>query len=154
ASRERGGAPSLRARTAGGPDPGTRARPKEGTRPSGGVPSFGKSVCLAWAPARRQGDQALSLFAAWAMADFLFAAWLRWMTPLDTALSRSRLVERSSSVAWAWSPASTAPRNLRIEVRSAERTAWLRCRAFSLVRLRLIWDLMFATRKLPLSRLA
>src|SRR5258708_29508168 len=44
------------------------------------------------------------------------------------------------------SPASAASRNCRTDVFSADLTALLRWRAFSFCLLRLIWDLIFATR--------
>src|SRR6476469_1835394 len=84
-------------------------------------------------------------FARLAMADFLFAAWLAWITPLLAALSSLRLASRSSSAALVWSPESAASRNLRIAVFTEDLTDLLRRRAFSFVLIRLIWDLMFAT---------
>src|SRR5579871_4075904 len=80
-----------------------------------------------------------------ASADFLFAAWFLWMTPFETALSSWREAARVSSSAFATSPASTASRALRIAVLSEDLIDWLRWRAFSLVLIRLICDLMFAT---------
>ena len=67
------------------------------------------------------------------------------LTPLLAALSRARVASRASAVACSLSPASTAVLNLRTDVFSEDLTALLRWRAFSLVRLRLICDLMFAT---------
>src|SRR5919107_44640 len=81
-----------------------------------------------------------------AIADLRLAAWLRWMTPLLAALSSALLAARCSSVAFSVSPASTASRKRRAGLRTAERTDLLRCRRFSLVLTRLIWDLMLATR--------
>ena len=78
------------------------------------------------------------------MPDFLLAAVLRWKTPLDTDLSRARDATRSCFSAAALSPAVTASRNLRISVRTAERTLLLRWRAFSLVITRFCLDLIFA----------
>src|SRR5260370_846624 len=69
------------------------------------------------------------------------------MTPLLVALSRPRKAVRMASVAVSASPASAASRNLRTWVFRDDRTALLRRRAFSFCLLRLIWDLMFATRK-------
>src|SRR6516165_11395393 len=69
------------------------------------------------------------------------------MTPLLAALSRLAHAVRIASVAPATSPASAASRNLRTAVFSDDLTALLRWRAFSFCLLRLIWDLMFATRK-------
>src|SRR5690348_17626526 len=69
------------------------------------------------------------------------------MTPLLAALSRLAHAVRMASVAPATSPASAASRNLRTAVFSDDLTALLRCRAFSFCLLRLIWDLIFATRK-------
>ncbi len=80
-----------------------------------------------------------------AIADLRFAAWFLWMTPLLAALSRARVASRASSWAFAASAESAASRNLRTEVFSADLTDLLRRRAASLVRLRLICDLMFAT---------
>src|SRR5689334_3578713 len=82
------------------------------------------------------------------MADFLLAAALAWMTPLLAALSSAREACLSRVPAASLSPAAAASRNLRIEVFSDDFTALLRRRAFSLVLLRLICDLMFATEEL------
>src|SRR5512139_3665022 len=79
------------------------------------------------------------------MADFLFAAWFLWMTPLDAALSSFLLAAFASSCAFSTSPDAAASRNLRIADFSADLTALLRSCAASFCRLRLIWDLMFAT---------
>src|SRR4051794_25097193 len=68
------------------------------------------------------------------------------MTPLLAALSRARAAARCSSVAFSFSPASTASRKRRTAVRTADLTDLLRWRRFSLVLTRLIWDLMLATR--------
>src|SRR5688500_10245405 len=80
-----------------------------------------------------------------AMADFLLAAWLAWMTPLLTALSS--LVEAACRAACAasLSPASAASRNLRTQVLTSLLTALLRSVATRFVLIRLSWDLMFAT---------
>src|SRR5690348_1829897 len=67
------------------------------------------------------------------------------MTPFEAALSSSREAAWASSCAFATSPDSTASRALRIAVFREDLTALLRSRAFSLVLIRLIWDLMFAT---------
>src|SRR3984957_4177631 len=85
------------------------------------------------------------------MADLRLAAWLLWITPLLAALSSWRQAERSATPASSTLPPSAASRNLRTDVFSEDLTALLRTRAFSFCRLRLIWDLMFATRK-PRSR--
>src|SRR2546423_15719161 len=69
------------------------------------------------------------------------------MTPLLAAWSSARDALRSNVPASSVLPASAASRNLRIEVLSDDFTALLRNRARSLVRMRLICDLMFATRK-------
>src|SRR5215831_6056472 len=69
------------------------------------------------------------------------------MTPLLAALSRLCDAARIATVAASASPASAASRNLRTAVFSDDLTALLRCRAFSFCLLRLIWDLIFATRK-------
>src|SRR5215469_11579961 len=69
------------------------------------------------------------------------------MTPLLAALSRLAHAVRMASVTAATSPASAASRNLRTAVFSDDLTALLRWRAFSFCLMRLIWDLMFATRK-------
>src|ERR1044071_5252560 len=79
------------------------------------------------------------------MADFLLAAWLAWVTPLETALSSLVDAARSASEAASLSPAAAAARNLRTHVRSSLLTALLRSVAFSLVLMRFSWDLMFAT---------
>src|SRR4051812_50160101 len=81
------------------------------------------------------------------MPDLRFAAWFLWMTPLLTALSSALLACARAVPAAAGSPASAAVRKRRTAVFRADLTATLRCRARSLVRFRLIWDLMFATRE-------
>ena len=85
------------------------------------------------------------------MADLRFAAWLLWMTPLLAALSSCRHAARSATPVSSMSPASAASRNFLMDVFSEDLTALLRSLAFSFCLLRLIWDLMFATRK-PRSR--
>src|SRR4249920_3779045 len=97
-------------------------------------------------PAASEG-QAWSSAARLAMADLRFAAWFLWIMPLLVALSRSRQASRMATVAASVSPASAASRNLRTLVFSDDLTALLRSLAFSFCLLRLIWDLMFATRK-------
>src|SRR6478752_4522602 len=67
------------------------------------------------------------------------------MTPFDAALSRLRDAAASSTCAAALSPASAALRTRRTAVFSADLTDLLRRRAASLVRMRLIWDLILAT---------
>src|SRR5215469_14078882 len=97
------------------------------------------SSCGAWRNGRKGARRA--------SADLRFAAWFLWMTPLLAALSRLAHAVRMASVASATSPASAASRNLRTAVFSDDLTALLRWCAFSFCLLRLIWDLMFATRK-------
>jgi len=82
-----------------------------------------------------------------AMADLRFAAWFLWIMPLLAALSRLRQASRMAATAASVSPASAASRNLRTLVFRDDLTALLRCLAFSFCLLRLIWDLMLATRK-------
>lgn len=102
--------------------------------------------------ARSSGGLDQSLLSETAIADFLLAAWLAWMTPLLAALSSFLLVLTSSSEALSFSPAATASRKERIAVRSDDFTDWLRSRALSLVLFRLICDLMFATRVFSLAQ--
>src|SRR5947209_19151839 len=83
------------------------------------------------------------------MADLRLAAWFLWMTPLLAALSSSLVALRSAVVAAAASLPSAASRKRRTAVLSSDFTALLRSRRRSLVRLRLICDLMLATRDLP-----
>src|SRR3954454_18204195 len=73
------------------------------------------------------------------------------MTPLLAALSSSLVALRSALVAVAASPLSAASRKRRTAVFSSDFTALLRSRRRSLVPLRLICDLMLATRDLPQS---
>ena len=80
------------------------------------------------------------------MADLRLAAWFLWITPLPAALSSLVKAARMVCVTFSVSPASAASRNWRTEVFSDDLTALLRTRAFSFCLLRLIWDLMFATR--------
>src|SRR6478672_13048500 len=67
------------------------------------------------------------------------------MTPFEAALSRLRDAAANSTCAAALSPASAALRTRRTAVFSADLTDLLRRRAASLVRMRLIWDLILAT---------
>jgi hypothetical protein len=92
-------------------------------------------------------DQAAIELTRLAIADLRLAAWLRWMTPLLTALSSLRDASRRRLLASSVSPAAVATLNLRIAVFSDDLTALLRRRRFSFCLLRLIWDLMFATRQ-------
>src|SRR5699024_5719920 len=79
------------------------------------------------------------------MPDLRLAAWLRWMTPLEAALSSLRAAERCAWTAASLSPLAAAARTFFTAVFTSDFTAWLRRRRFSLVRLRFFWDLMFAT---------
>ncbi len=85
------------------------------------------------------------------MADLRFAAWFLWMTPAEAALSSLRPATRASSCALSLSPEDTASRNWRTAVFSADFTDLLRSCAASFCRLRLIWDLMFATGQASVS---
>src|SRR5215469_15442397 len=115
---------------------------------SEGAPASALAELSGAAGKGRAGCQLLlSSAARLAIADLRFAAWFLWMTPLLAALSRLAHAVRMASVASATSPASAASRNLRTAVFSDDLTALLRWRAFSFCLLRLIWDLMFATRK-------
>src|SRR5689334_18254805 len=78
------------------------------------------------------------------MADLRLAAWFLWMTPLEAALS-SCLPASTARFLASSAPDSAASRNLRTAVFSADFTALFRSCAASFCRLRLIWDLMFAT---------
>src|ERR1700730_7310621 len=73
------------------------------------------------------------------------------MTPLLAALSSCRQATRSATPASSVLPDSAVSRNLLMDVFSEDLTALLRSLAFSFCLLRLIWDLIFATRK-PRSR--
>ena len=93
----------------------------------------------------RQAERAARRLA---IADLRFAAWFLWMTPLLTAWSSLRDASRSSAtVASLPSPVAADSWNLRTAVFSDDFTDLLRSRRFSFCRLRLIWDLMFATRR-------
>src|SRR5699024_2897813 len=105
-------------------------------RPHGGERRR-RSRLLRWRPQ--------SFATCLASVDFRFAAWLLWMTPLLAALSNLREAVLSASLAASLSPATIASRTRRTCVFNSDLTALLRSRAFSFVRLRLIWDLMFAT---------
>src|SRR5215468_10028212 len=109
-------------------------------RPPAGVPRRGLGNAV-WRQLLLSSAQRV------AIADLRFAAWFLWMTPLLAALSRLCDAVRMATVAASTSPASAASRNLRTAVFSDDLTALLRCRAFSFCLLRLIWDLIFATRK-------
>src|SRR5215470_9359197 len=100
-------------------------------------------------PWRRASEAGVGqrLSARTAMADFLLAAWFLWITPLLAALSSARDAARSATTAFSLSPASAASRNLRMDVFSADFTDLLRWRRFSFCLIRLIWDLIFATRE-------
>src|SRR5918912_2528329 len=89
-----------------------------------------------------------SVAACLAIADLRLAAWFLWMTPLLTALSSFLEAARSAREAASVSPEAAASRKERTAVFSEDLTALLRIRRFSLVAFRLIWDLMFATRRL------
>src|SRR5690242_2752298 len=89
--------------------------------------------------------QAATEEAALASADLRLAAWFLWMTPLLAALSSLREAAARAVAAASASPAAIAVRTERTAVRSSDFVALLRRRRFSLVRLRLIWDLMLAT---------
>src|SRR6188472_3522471 len=68
------------------------------------------------------------------------------MTPLEAALSSRLAASSAAALASSALPASAASRNLRTDVLSADFTALLRSWAASVCLLRLIWDLMFATK--------
>src|SRR3954453_22437664 len=85
------------------------------------------------------------------MADLRLAAWFLWMTPLEAALSSCLPASTARVLASSALPASAASRNLRTAVFSADFTDLLRSCAASFCRLRLIWDLMFATSGSPRS---
>src|SRR5665811_1900199 len=69
------------------------------------------------------------------------------MTFLDAALSSFLVASAASDFASSVLPAATASLKRRTDVLSAERTDLLRSRASSFCRLRLICDLIFATRQ-------
>src|SRR6185369_17990797 len=114
------------------------------------APEYTRSAQLPIAAVRisktkRQEERAARRLA---IADLRFAAWFLWMTPLLTAWSSLREASRSSAtVASLSSPAVADSWNLRTAVFSDDFTDLLRSRRFSFCRLRLIWDLMFATRR-------
>src|SRR3712207_3554660 len=68
------------------------------------------------------------------------------MTPADAALSSLRPASWASTRARSASPEDAASRKWRTAVFSADLTDLLRSCAFLFCRLRLIWDLMFATK--------
>src|SRR6478735_596309 len=100
----------------------------------------------------RAAQLAESAWTCWASADFRLAAWFAWMMPFDAAWSRLREATTNSVVAVSTSPAATAVRTRRTAVFRDDLTDLLRSRAASLVRLRLIWDLMLATPNMPSCR--
>src|SRR5919112_1480233 len=67
------------------------------------------------------------------------------MTPADAALSSLREASCASTRARSASPDAAASRKWRTAVLSADFTDLFRSCAFLFCRLRLIWDLMFAT---------
>src|SRR5512133_1577603 len=71
------------------------------------------------------------------------------MTPLLAALSRSVDASSAAALAASASPASTAVVTFLIAVLRPDLTALLRRRAFSLVRTRFFWLLIFATVPVP-----
>src|SRR3954447_16952433 len=115
--------------------------------PPKGTGADGVRGCAAAVLPRQAQTEAAFL----ARADLRFAAWFLWMTPLLTALSSLRDAERRAAAAFSASPASTAVRTERARVRSSLLTALLRSVRLAFVRLRLIWDLMFATKRLSRS---
>ena len=80
-------------------------------------------------------------------ADIAVGAGRPWAELLaDLRAAHERLdAAWSAVVAASLSPAATASRTRRTYVLSSDLTALLRRRAFSFVRMRLIWDLMLAT---------
>ena len=82
---------------------------------------------------------------AWALLGAIRRG--EWITPLLTALSSLREASCMRTVAFSTSPASVASWNFRMAVFSDDLTDLFRSRRFSFCRLRLIWDLMFATRQ-------
>ena len=150
-----GGRPGVRV-GAGGDRPGRRSTPaltadpptdssRKRQMPSRRLRrlSIGADSPIASRPEANRWDQ--RELTSWANADLRFAAWFGWMTPLETALSRLRDAATSSTWAVALSPDSAALRTRRTDVFSADLTDLLRRRAASLVRMRLIWDLILAT---------
>jgi len=85
------------------------------------------------------------LFAAFMMPDLRLAAWLLWMMPLLAALSSRVEAESAAALAASASPASIAVCTFLMAVFSSDLNARLRWCAFSLVRTRFFWLLMFAT---------
>src|ERR1035437_6168244 len=73
------------------------------------------------------------------------------MTPFEAALSNLTDAVLKATSAFSLSPTAMASRTLRIWVFSSDLTATLRRRDFSFVAMRLIWDLMFATRILEFN---
>lgn len=71
-----------------------------------------------------------ALAARRAMEDLRLAAWFRWMTPFDAALSSRREASRASSSVRS-SPAANASSNRRTAVRRADLTERLRLRRSS-----------------------
>src|SRR4051812_41142457 len=80
------------------------------------------------------------------MADLRLAAWFLWMTPLEAALSSARTASRAAASTSSGVPTAAVSRNLRTVVLSADFTDLLRSWAAWFCLLRLIWDLMFATK--------
>src|SRR5690606_36025214 len=124
----------------------TSARQRSGSRRHR---SWWQRVGSRWPPRRGQLslDEVPTDCSRLAIADFLLAAWFLWMTPLLTALSSLREASRASVVANSRSPDSSAAWNLRIAVFNDDLTDLFRSRRFSFCRMRLICDLMFATRQ-------
>ena len=77
--------------------------------------------------------------------DFRRAAVFRWMAPCEAALSSRREVSRKRDPAVSASPEDAASWTVRASVRRRDRVALFASRRRSFCRLRLIWDLMFAT---------
>ncbi len=118
---------------------GSGAGAAKGAAPVGTTP-------LWWAQVAAQSEAACLL-----MADLRLAAWFLWMTPLEAALSSALGgVERQRP----WPRRRCRPRRPRgtCARRSSARTSRPCCARAqpSFCRLRLIWDLMFATAGSPL----
>src|SRR3954451_6852225 len=128
-----------------------RRRATARTRQNGAGPVRDRRRRCLWPPAAHLQRQVQTEATFLARADLRFAAWFLWITPLLTALSSLRDADRSAAVAFSASPASTAVRTERARVRSSLLTALLRSVRLAFVRLRLIWDLMFATNELSRS---
>ena len=134
---------------------GRRHRPRTPTAPPPGTGDSavpGRAGRGPWDASRVRRAAASEEAARLVMADLRFAAWFLWMTPADAALSSLRSARAASRGPRRCRRRRRPRGSWRTAVFSADFTDLLRSCAASFCRLRLIWDLMFATGQASGSR--